>query len=126
METGLLGLISFLIIVGLYIYRGLKTTTPSRQGGTPLLSQEGNAPQLSQGRSAELQSSPPTIGGVPAALSAEALAKMEGGGGGINNQILKLSIALFLIALITQGLIDNPYFKNDLALVFWIILSLAI
>ncbi len=42
------------------------STTPSRQGGTPLLSQEGNT--------AAPRSSPPKIGGVPAA----------GGGGGIN------------------------------------------
>jgi hypothetical protein len=35
-------------------------------------------------------------------------------------------IALFLIAILTQGQIDNPYFKNDLALVFWIVLSLII
>lgn len=38
----------------------------------------------------------------------------------------KLGAALFLIALLTQGLIDNPYFKNDLAMVFWMVLSLAI
>lgn len=33
------------------------------------------------------------------------------------------STALFLVAMITQGLIDNPYFKNDLAILFWIIFS---
>lgn len=37
---------------------------------------------------------------------------------------LKLSVVLFLITLLTQGLIDNPYFKNDLALVFWTILAI--
>ena len=47
---------------------------------------------------------------------------------GLNNRadIFKLGASLFLIALLTQGFIDNPYFKNDLAMVFWIILSLAI
>ena len=40
--------------------------------------------------------------------------------------ILRLGISLFLIALVTQGLIDNPYFKNDLAIIFWAVLSLAI
>ncbi|MCX6797573.1 MAG: O-antigen ligase family protein [Candidatus Doudnabacteria bacterium] len=47
---------------------------------------------------------------------------------GLSNRadIFKLGASLFLIALITQGFIDNPYFKNDLAMVFWIILSLAI
>jgi len=39
---------------------------------------------------------------------------------------ISFGIALFLIALLTQGQIDNPYFKNDLALVFWIVLSLII
>lgn len=37
--------------------------------------------------------------------------------------IFAFGTALFLIALIIQGQIDNPYFKNDLALVFWVILS---
>ena len=41
-------------------------------------------------------------------------------------QMLKLSVALFLIAIIFAGLVDNPYFKNDLAMVFWLILSLAL
>jgi len=47
---------------------------------------------------------------------------------GIKNRrdIFKLSVALFLIALISQGQIDNPYFKNDLAMVFWMVLALAI
>ena len=85
-ETGLLGLISFLYIISLYIYRGLRGA------------------------------SPPIIGGVP----------REAGGGGINDSTIKLAISLFLIALLFQGLVDNPYFKNDLALVFWIILSLII
>ncbi len=40
--------------------------------------------------------------------------------------IIKLGVSLFLIALITQGQIDNPYFKNDLVVVFWIILALAV
>lgn len=34
-----------------------------------------------------------------------------------------LNISLFLIILIVQGLIDNPYFKNDLAVLFWLILG---
>ena len=40
--------------------------------------------------------------------------------------IFKLGVCLFLIALICQGQVDNPYFKNDLALIFWIVLALAI
>lgn len=45
---------------------------------------------------------------------------------GLKNRqdLFKFSVTLFLIALVSQGLIDNPYLKNDLALVFWIILSL--
>ncbi len=37
-----------------------------------------------------------------------------------------LGVALFFICMISQGLIDNPYFKNDLALIFWLILSMNI
>jgi O-antigen ligase len=67
-ETGLLGLISLIGLMGLFIYRGLKNRT----------------------------------------------------------NIFALGISLFLIAIIFQGLVDNPYFKNDLALVFWIVLALVI
>lgn len=47
---------------------------------------------------------------------------------GLKNRkdIYKFGTALFLIALTAQGLIDNPYFKNDLAMVFWLVLSLVI
>ena len=41
------------------------------------------------------------------------------------SNIFILGVALFLVALIAQGQIDNPYFKNDLALVFWMVLSLS-
>ncbi len=82
-ETGILGLISFIGLAWLFIHRGFKIVSLSRR-------EEG------QGEVERLQS----------------------------DHTIKLGIALFLITLITQGLIDNPYFKNDLAMVFWIILSL--
>lgn len=77
-ETGILGLISFIGIVSIYIYRGLRSAV-----------------------------------------------------GNVNRQSLivnnfPLSIALFLITLLFSGLVDNPYFKNDLAMVFWIILTLYV
>ncbi|MDB4939731.1 MAG: O-antigen polymerase [Candidatus Doudnabacteria bacterium] len=37
--------------------------------------------------------------------------------------LLAIGTTLFLIALFTHGMVDNPYLKNDLALVFWIILA---
>ncbi len=40
--------------------------------------------------------------------------------------LIKLGVALFLIAMIVQGQIDNPYFKNDLAMVFWMALVLIV
>ncbi len=47
---------------------------------------------------------------------------------GIKNRknIYALGIALFLVALIGQGMLDNPYFKNDLAMLFWLVMSLGI
>jgi hypothetical protein len=38
----------------------------------------------------------------------------------------KFSLALFLIALVVHGLIDIPYLKNDLALMFWLVYALAL
>lgn len=40
--------------------------------------------------------------------------------------IFKLAAALFILTILTQGQIDNPYFKNDLAIIFWTILSLSL
>ncbi len=39
--------------------------------------------------------------------------------------VWKAGLVLFLIAIILHGLIDTPYFKNDLALVFWIVYALV-
>jgi O-antigen ligase len=41
------------------------------------------------------------------------------------NSALAAGVILFLLSFMIQGQIDNPYFKNDLALIFWLILSLA-
>lgn len=35
-------------------------------------------------------------------------------------------LALFLVAVLAHGLIDIPYFKNDLAMIFWLIFALAL
>ncbi len=37
-----------------------------------------------------------------------------------------LAMGLFVAALVVHGLIDIPYLKNDLALVFWMVLALSI
>lgn len=38
--------------------------------------------------------------------------------------LINIGVILFLVALFAHGMIDAPYFKNDLALLFWIILAL--
>lgn len=40
------------------------------------------------------------------------------------NKWLKLGVMAAMITVLTHGLIDVPYFKNDLAVIFWIIISL--
>ncbi len=37
-----------------------------------------------------------------------------------------LGLVLFLVAILVHGLIDIPYLKNDLALIFWIVLALGL
>lgn len=39
------------------------------------------------------------------------------------NDPYKLGVLLFMTAFLIQGQIDNPYFKNDLALIFWLVLA---
>lgn len=39
---------------------------------------------------------------------------------------LAVGLLLFIVALVVHGLIDIPYLKNDLALVFWMVLGLSI
>jgi hypothetical protein len=39
-------------------------------------------------------------------------------------QWLKLGIMAAMITIIIHGLVDVPYFKNDLAILFWIIMAL--
>jgi len=38
---------------------------------------------------------------------------------------IHLGVVLALVAVVLHGLVDVPYFKNDLALEFWVILALA-
>ncbi len=39
--------------------------------------------------------------------------------------LANIGIILFLVALLVHGLIDAPYLKNDLALLFWMVLALG-
>jgi O-antigen ligase len=38
---------------------------------------------------------------------------------------LELGVFLALVAVVVHGLVDVPYFKNDLAFEFWVLLGLA-
>lgn len=38
--------------------------------------------------------------------------------------ILKFAAALFLLVMIAHGMVDAPYFKNDLSILFWSILAM--
>jgi putative inorganic carbon (HCO3(-)) transporter len=41
----------------------------------------------------------------------------------IQGAIYGLAVILFIVALSVHGLVDAPYFKNDLALLFWVTIS---
>jgi hypothetical protein len=38
--------------------------------------------------------------------------------------ILHLAAGMFLLAVIAHGLVDAPYFKNDLSVLFWFMVSI--
>ncbi|MCL5411974.1 MAG: O-antigen ligase family protein [Patescibacteria group bacterium] len=42
------------------------------------------------------------------------------------NQILSLSLLSAMVYLFIQGLVDVPYFKNDLSVEFWLLLTLTV
>lgn len=42
------------------------------------------------------------------------------------NKILAISLVATLVVILIHGLVDVPYFKNDLAFLFWIIFSLTV
>jgi len=43
---------------------------------------------------------------------------------GVKKDWLKLGIMAAMVAIMTHGLVDVPYFKNDLAVLFWVIIAL--
>ncbi|HEX3100081.1 MAG TPA: O-antigen ligase family protein [Patescibacteria group bacterium] len=43
-----------------------------------------------------------------------------------NTSLAAFGLLLFIVAMVVHGLIDIPYLKNDLALVFWIVLALGL
>ena len=40
--------------------------------------------------------------------------------------VISYQLSAVMITIIAQGLVDSPYWKNDLAMMFWIFLSLGI
>lgn len=41
------------------------------------------------------------------------------------NRAVVLGLAMAMVAILVQGMVDVPYFKNDLAVMFWILVSLV-
>lgn len=50
--------------------------------------------------------------------------KLRGGRG--SYEPITIAVIASMVALLAHGLVDVPYFKNDLALLFWIVYALAI
>ena len=96
-ETGLLGLVAFVWLVIIFF---LSTFHNARNPSPPPLNLRGG--------------DHPTITPL----------KVRGGGGSYD-PITIASIASMIVILI-HGLVDVPYFKNDLAILFWIIYSLGL
>ncbi len=44
----------------------------------------------------------------------------------INKTILNVSVMASMIAVLVHGLIDTPYWKNDLSILFWVIIAFGI
>jgi putative inorganic carbon (HCO3(-)) transporter len=44
----------------------------------------------------------------------------------IGNWKLKIAIMASMVAIIVHGLVDTPYFKNDLSVLFWLIVGMSI
>lgn len=42
------------------------------------------------------------------------------------NNLYSIILTSVMITIVTQGLVDSPYWKNDLAVIFWIIIALAV
>jgi O-antigen ligase len=46
--------------------------------------------------------------------------------GGSGSRALSIGVGAALLAVLVHGLLDVPYFKNDLALVFWVLLAVQV
>lgn len=42
----------------------------------------------------------------------------------LNPSVVRFAAGLFLLVMVTHGMVDAPYFKNDLSILFWFMLSL--
>jgi len=138
-DLGLIGLISFVWLCGLYIVRGFLSLRVSSRGG-PILGghpkQSSSSGVIPRNASDEesLNVSTTDKGSLHSFGSTQSVGMTQETTGLPHqsaallsrNDNLKFAITLFLITLLVQGLFDNPYFRNDLALVFWIVLSMIL
>jgi len=42
-----------------------------------------------------------------------------------SNKFIVIGLMCSMIVIIIHGLVDAPYFKNDLAMMFWLLVALA-
>ncbi len=99
-ETGLLGLISFLWIIVLFFISGFKETRYKIQTNSKF--QIPNKQQITNSK-------------------VQIETELE-----IGNWKLEIALMGAMVCIIMHGLVDVPYFKNDLALLFWVIVGLMI
>ncbi|MFC1615281.1 O-antigen ligase family protein [Patescibacteria group bacterium] len=102
-EIGLFGLLAFIWMVVMFFYNGTNSlSSPFYKGG-----QSASACRSSR-------------------FEPEAERRDEGDSSRKQSRIIKITLISSMSVLLIHGLVDVPYFKNDLAILFWIIFGMML
>ncbi|OGL77388.1 hypothetical protein A3J43_03735 [Candidatus Uhrbacteria bacterium RIFCSPHIGHO2_12_FULL_54_23] len=113
-ELGLLGLIAFVWIIAIFFKTTLSPFCHSRENGNPDNKNKQKNPFWS------LFSGSPIRSGMTIEHTNNLTIQQ------CNHVTMSAAALASMAALLVHGLVDVPYFKNDLAVLFWILISLSI
>ncbi len=126
-ELGLAGLLLFIWIIGKYFWMGIRVLSlqshlSGRQGVYSLCHPRASRQQAAKPGDPGVNSK--TVSTTRSWIPACAGMTTEKGSFVIADKYLNIGLICAMVVIVVHGLVDAPYFKNDLAVMFWLFIAL--
>jgi len=125
-ELGLAGVLLFIWIIGKFFYLGIQVLSLRGAGSHFVIAGVAcPVPRYGDPQSRNMNDAETWIPAFPRQGSGQVAGMTKGKGSlAMIDKFLSLGLICAMVVIIIHGIVDAPYFKNDLAVIFWLLIAM--